>query len=183
MNSPSSRRAFTLQKKLEVLRVMRECDNNATECERQTGIDRRVIGRWLKMEDQLKGSAGKRNKKRLRLKSGCWYPELERELYNWIFDVRYVRKRPIQVSDIQIQAGKIIARAENTSAFAGFKVSKNWVRKFMARNGLCYRTATHKAQENNKSQEDRVNDVVVYLSNLNRLVEEFEVCCLIKELI
>lgn len=44
----------------------------------------------------------------------------------------------------------------------------------MDRNHLCFRVQTHKSQENNKSREDKIKDIVDYLCQVNIAIQEFE---------
>ena len=66
MNSkPLKRKSYTILKKLDVIALFYKLNQNATECERQTGISRRSLGKWLKQESELKSISGQRDKRRI----------------------------------------------------------------------------------------------------------------------
>lgn len=69
----------------------------------------------------------------------------------------------------------LISESEDPSIYEGFKISHAWVRKFMERNGLCFRTAALKGREKKMSQVEKVHEVVTYLTQLNERIQEFEV--------
>lgn len=57
-----------------------------------------------------------------------------------------------------------------TLELQGFMASNRFVQKFCRRNNLCYRKATHKAQEKNQSGSDACRVVLKFLVELDRLL-------------
>lgn len=55
-----------------------------------------------------------------------------------------------------------------------FRSSKNFVARFMQRNNLSYRKTTHRAQQNNKTNETKCIEVLNYLNRLNLVACQFE---------
>ncbi|CAF1077136.1 unnamed protein product [Brachionus calyciflorus] len=68
----------------EVIKMAKE-SKNINKCSRETGIDRRLISRWLKKEDSIKNTRNKRS--RLYANTGqdkSFYSSMEKTLYDWI---------------------------------------------------------------------------------------------------
>lgn len=57
----------------------------------------------------------------------------------------------------------------------GFRALNRFVQKYIRRNELCYRKATHKAQEKNKSGSESCREVIKFLVDFDKLLstEEF----------
>jgi hypothetical protein len=55
-----------------------------------------------------------------------------------------------------------------------FRSSKNFVARFMQRNNRSYRKTTHRAQQNNKTNETKCIEVLNYLNRLNLVACQFE---------
>lgn len=71
--------------------------------------------------------------------------QFEKQLLEWILEVRINKKRPLNIKDLRDHAKEIISDDSEKNKYDNFVVSNSWVRKFMKRNSLCFRTVTHKS--------------------------------------
>lgn len=84
----TSRKRYSISKKLEVLRLVRN-NKNLDKTARETGINRRVIQRWQKEKQTLLAlattSAGGKKKRINKDKAAMGkFPELEKEVVKFI---------------------------------------------------------------------------------------------------
>ena len=56
-----------------------------------------------------------------------------------------------------------------------FRASHSWIRGFLSRHGLSYRTPTHVAQQNNKTPELKCSTALNFLNKVNlcRMLSEY----------
>lgn len=165
---------FTFKRKLEVLDLFHNLNDNASETERQTGIDRRTIGRWAGQEDKIRVHGGKAKRIKLPRETTARYPQLEQQFIEWIMEIRINKKRPLNIKDLRDHAKAIVSADPEPNKYDNFVVSNSWVRNFMRRNSLCFRMVTHKAQENNKSRKEQTREVVDFLFRVNQEISNFE---------
>ena len=97
------------------------------------------------------------------------YPELEDKLYTWLLKRRISQKVSISYEDIKNMAKSIVKNSEDPHFYEDFKFSNGWLQNFLERHHLSSRAATHRAQENTKTNQSKANIIIEYLSNLNRV--------------
>ena len=97
---PKTLKQYSIQRKLEVIKLYHQVGNNACEASRRINIDRRLIAKWVAKEEKLTNYAGQvKVGKRKRIPKECTakYPELERKLKDWVFEVFIDKMLPLNV--------------------------------------------------------------------------------------
>ena len=80
VENSNKRQKYTIEFKCNVLKIWDSC-HNATSCERKTGLDRKIIGEWVKQREILENADKKRESHRIIQERPCHWPELEQKLY------------------------------------------------------------------------------------------------------
>ncbi len=65
---------------------------------------------------------------------------------------------------------KTLPASELDENFETLRILKCWMSKFLDRHHLSLRVATHRAQENKKSKEQKAKTLIDYLGSLNKLI-------------
>jgi len=132
------RSSYNASFKLKVINQAESIGNRAAA--REYGVPEKNVRSWrMKKESILEMPRAKRTCRHGLAK----YPELEKELLEWITDQRsngYI----ISLVQIQLQALKLNKKL-NTDQ--DFKASIHWVQRFMKRHGLCIRQKTKISQK------------------------------------
>lgn len=130
----SSRISYTACFKPTVVTYALEKGNRAAACQFQ--VDEKNVRRWRSQQETLKGL---RRDQRLARYCPAKFPELEKELKEWIDNKR---KAGIGISTTLIRLkAKLMAKARNI-AESEFKASVHWCHHFMDRNDLSIRRRT-----------------------------------------
>ena len=140
--TPIRRTSILLSEKKKLIELYHSLDDNACECDRQTGYDWRCVSRWLINCDQIRLVANS-GSKRVFIKKG-YFPELEKNLLDWINSIRQ-KKRAISGEAIRNECVNLIENSSRPMLCKDFKISKGWFWLFLERNHLSYRQSTHKA--------------------------------------
>jgi hypothetical protein len=140
--------SYSLGTKHEAIRLANEF--GTSEASRKIGIHAKLISAWVKDQQHILSQGSIRG--RCRLDGGgrkTPYAPLENRLFNWVKDQRAKR---FNVSYTSLR-NKALAVKDEVVNCTNFRASHTWLRGFLSRNGLSYRTPTHVAQQNNKSPE------------------------------
>jgi hypothetical protein len=144
---------------------------NSHETARQYKIDPSLVQRWLQSKDKINSSRGI-NLRKIRKKGGH-FEEIEEELYNWIVNKRVIEKRSISYYDMRERTKYLIKRCADQSLYEKFKISNCWLNNFMERYHLSVRAPTHKAQENSKRHQEKVQIISNYLIELTKITNQY----------
>lgn len=139
-------------------------------------IDRFKIARWAKKDEEFSTFSGQRTARNLYYKRNPLYPKLENKLYHWIINRRIDSKRSVRPRVVRRQAKifiKTLPASELDDGLEKLRFSKCCMNKFLDRHHLSLRVATHRAQENNKSKEEKARALIDYLSPLNKLIQDY----------
>ena len=126
--------------KLEAVAAAKASKNKAALAVKM-GVDRQVLSRWCKAEEDLKAEKDKRKK---RLSGGGMKPahvDVELQLFQWIVAQR-AERLPVSESAI-IQMGRQLAATQGEH-LAG---SRGWLYNFMQRYSLSLRRSTSVCQK------------------------------------
>ena len=144
----SSRISYTARFKLTVVTCALEKGNR--EAARQFQIDEKNVRRWRSEQEKLKGL---RRDQRAAHYCSAKFPELEKELKEWIDEKR---KAGIGISTTVIRLkAKSMAKARNV-AESEFKASVHWCHRFMDRHDLSIRRRTTISQKLPENFEDKL---------------------------
>jgi hypothetical protein len=103
------------------------------------------------------------------------YPQLEDKFYTWLLiNKRTVNKISVRWEDVRIQKKGIIKASDDADIYKDFNISDIWISRFMERHNLLSRAATHRAQENLKSQAYKASQVAQYFNSLNTINRNYE---------
>lgn len=97
---PKTLKQYSIQRKLEVIKLYHQVGKNACEASRRSDVDRRLIAKWIAKEEKLKNyAANVKDGLRKRIPKECTakYPELERKLKDWVFEVFINKMHPLNV--------------------------------------------------------------------------------------
>lgn len=111
-----ARRSFKVQFKLSVAQYA--CEHSSRKAAKKFKIDRRVVDRWVKNKIQLAKVALKKQRSYVRLRRRCFFPDLEKELFDYIKDVR--NKGTCVTGPMILNKAAQIARDKNINNFEGF---------------------------------------------------------------
>ncbi|KAG8223627.1 hypothetical protein J437_LFUL003495 [Ladona fulva] len=131
-----TRKSYTAQFKLEVIQFAKESGNRAAG--RKFNVNEASVREWRKNEEIFKKLH--RGKRAMRYRK-CFWPTLEKELYDWVMLERS-RGMRLSTTRILLQA-KQIAREKKID----FKAYPSWGFRFMRRNNLSVRASTSKGQK------------------------------------
>ncbi|CAB4445921.1 unnamed protein product [Rhizophagus irregularis] len=134
--------SYSIEQKKIVVAYATQHGRNAAG--RHFEIDKTMVGRWIKASETWTSEI---NDKNMRVGSGrkAFYPEAEKELYNWVLDQR---KKGLAVTfiTIRISMNEILDRADMVALYGDltteFKATTGWLNAFMKRHNLtrCRRT-------------------------------------------
>ena len=149
MNSKDSFRiSYTARFKLTVVTCALEKGNR--EAAGQFQIDEKNVRRWRSQQEKLKGL---RRDQRAARYCSAKFPELEKELKEWIDEKR---KAGIGISTTVIRLkAKSMAKARNV-AESEFKALVHWCHRFMDRHDLSIRRRTTISQKLPENFEDKL---------------------------
>ena len=187
-SSTTGRNSFTLHYKLNVLQALKENNNNVSRTAKEFNVSRKNIQRWRKAEEEMavlkkRKDFNTRKQRRLKYKSTGRYPQLERELLNW---VRFERKGENSVTSSRLRdKASAIAKVRGIDLDT-FKASQGWAVRFMNRSGLVqWRTtsigqmvpedAQTRAQEFLMKTKDLISgDIANALANMDEVPMYFD---------
>jgi hypothetical protein len=98
------------------------------------------------------------------------YAVLEQQLLDWVIEQR-ARKFMVTYNSLRAKALAIKVQLGNCEEF---RASPSWLRGFLARNHLSYRTPTHVAQQNTKTPELKCKIILNFLNKLNMLSTRYD---------
>lgn len=127
------RKKFTCDFKLKVINYAKEVGSNR-EAARHFEIDEKNVRNWVKAKNVLQCMP--KNKKARRHRNPHW-PELEKELLNYVIETRQ-QKRRVTTVDIKLKARQL-AKEKNEENFKG---GDGWCHNFMRRAKLAVRAVT-----------------------------------------
>ena len=144
----SSRILYTARFKLTVVTYALEKGNR--EAARQFQVDEKNVRRWRSQQEKLKGL---RRDQRAARYCSAKFPEIEKELNEWIDEKR---KAGIGISTTVISLkAKSMAKARNV-AESEFKASVHWCHCFVDRHDLSIRRRTTISQKLPENFEDKL---------------------------
>ena len=149
------RRSFTAEQKLKVIEYSKRY--GARQAAIEYSLTERLVRAWKRKEGTLKNYG-----KRRRSGGGprAKWPELEKELKNWVVTRREERRR-VNTVDIRDQA---MVMAKQMS-IQGLLFSSGWIFKFMKRNNLVVRQQTSVGQQLLEGYEDKTNKFRNFVRN------------------
>ena len=151
----SSRISYTARFKLTVVTYALEKGNR--EAARQFQVDEKNVRRWRSQQEKLKGL---RRDQRVARYCPAKFPELEKELKEWIDEKR---KAGIGISTTVIRLkAKSMAKARNI-AESEFKASVHWCHRFMDRHDLSIRRRTTISQKLPENFEDKLEKFQAFI--------------------
>jgi hypothetical protein len=138
-------------------------------------LDKTMVGRWIKASENWSDKTNNRN---MRVGSGrkAFYPEAEKELYDWIMEQR---RRGLAVTFMTIKASmfEILGRAEMIALYGDlrikFKATTGWLNAFMKRYNLSRRRRTKISQKLPGQLEEKLEDFRRFVIRL-RIRKSFE---------
>ena len=105
-------------------------------------VDRRIIGKWAKVENKIKDATYKRSTYKVFENVHGWWPELENKLFDWL---KQKRNEGACVSGkcLQSQAKSFYADIyRNVVNVKPFEASNGWFFNFLKRKKLVFRRLT-----------------------------------------
>ena len=151
----SSRISYTARFKLNVVTYALEKGNR--EAARQFQVDEKNVRRWRSQQEKLKGL---RRDQRAARYCPAKFPELEKELKEWIDEKR---KAGIGISTTVIRLkAKSMAKVRNV-AESDFKASVHWCHRFMDRHDLSIRRRTTISQKLPENFEDKLQKFQAFI--------------------
>lgn len=144
----SKRKSYEVGFKLKVVDYAEEYGNRSAE--REYGVSEKVVRGWRKQKDQLNQLPKSKRAARFSVSP---YLSLEKELHDWVIDLRsngcIVTRLSIRTKALQLAPKYHLAQ---------FKSSAGWCTRFLNRNGLALRQKTHIAQKLPKDVEEKVHN-------------------------
>ena len=151
------------------MKKLEENDGNISQTNRDVGVDRKIIRRWLSQRDLIENSIRNRAvyiSVRGNIRGGkAKYPELEDAIMHLIEDER---KSGRSVN------GKMVKRKALTlfpkllpMPGASFKVSKGWLRLMLLRNNLSFRRVTCDGQKVPPDAPERCDRFLSTMQNIS----------------
>ena len=148
-----SRKSYSLEKKLQVLKRYHELEKNCSATSREFSISRRVIERWVKQEDSIRhenrrakkhGNTGRKRRRIPRAENACHFPDMEDLLASWIREKRE-SSLAVHVKAIRTEAKKIFRDLYGEDQ-RPFSASTGWLSRFLRRHKLVSRRVTSVGQ-------------------------------------
>lgn len=130
----------------------RESNRDAS---RMFGIDEKNVRNWRKMKHVLQNMNSRQMARR---KGQCKWPDLERQLKDWVTQQR-LRKERVTTVHIKLKA-KLLAGEQGIVDFTG---SSGWLQKFLKRSGLSMRVRTTAVQPLPNDWEEKVAGFLAYV--------------------
>ena len=155
LSHTKKRSAYDVSFKLEVVGYAEIHGNRAAS--REFTVPETNVRDWKKKKVVLKGM--KKTKKARRGKQAL-YPDMEKELYDWITGQRssgYI----VTSLHVRLQAQKMCRDST-------FKASDGWAQKFLRRHGLALRQKTKIAQKLPKDLEEKIGLFHTFVINLRK---------------
>ncbi|CAB4412953.1 unnamed protein product [Rhizophagus irregularis] len=152
------RASYSIEQKKIVVAYATQHGRNAAG--RHFEIDKTMVGRWIKASETWTSEI---NDKNMRVGSGrkAFYPEAEKELYNWVLDQR---KKGLAVTfiTIRISMNEILDRADMVALYGDltteFKATTGWLNAFMKRHNLTRRRRTKISQKLPEQLEEKLEE-------------------------
>ena len=125
---------FNLEFKLKVIVQHTVFKKSFTECESMFKVDRRIISKWVKMENAIKETTHKRTTFRVKKKEKGFgrFPQMEIALNTWFLEQR-VSGACINGTNLKDRAKAIHLELNNTSNLVEFRASDGWLSNFLFR--------------------------------------------------
>ncbi|GBB99938.1 hypothetical protein RclHR1_03690011 [Rhizophagus clarus] len=136
-----------------------------------------MVGRWVKASENWTDETNNKSK---RVGSGrkAFYPEVEKELYNWVLEQK---KRGLAMTfiNIRISMFEILDRPEMIVLYGDlrteFNATTGWLNAFMKRHNLSRWRCTKISQKLPEQLEQKLEDFCRYIIRL-RIRKSFEMC-------
>lgn len=125
-----SRHSYTARKKLEVVECA-EREGNCAASRKYPGLSETSIRNWRKLKSRLLTLNGSVRAERGRISA---VPVVEKALLDWLEEVR-LNGTTVDFVDLMLKARRIITDLSLPDC-RNFKASRNWVYRFIKRNGL-----------------------------------------------
>ena len=150
--------SYTIDQKKTVVTYAIQRGRN--EAARHFELDKTMVGRWVKASENWTDET---NNKSMRVSSGrkAFYPEAEKELYDWISEQR---KKGLAVTFMTIKTSmfEILNRSEMIVLYGdlrtNFKATTGWLNAFMKRYNLSRRRRTKISQKLPEQLEEKLED-------------------------
>lgn len=147
------RKSYEAGFKLKVVDYAEEYGNRSAE--RHFGVSEKVVRGWRKQRNQLEKMP---KSKRAARYSSSPYQELEKELCDWVVDLR---NNGLIVTRLAMRA-KALQLAPKFN-FPHFKSSAGWCSRFMNRCGLTLRQKTHIAKKLPKDIDEKIHNFAKFI--------------------
>lgn len=141
-----TRRSFTREEKLKIVRYYRENDSNLYRTCKQFNLNSRTLKRWVVAEKAIKES--KKGRKCVKFRRTAKHPQMEEKLYD---HYKELRKKGLKVKRwwFILKAKEILKELEPE---ATFQFSDDWFTGFKRRHRISFRRSTNTSQ---KPPEDK----------------------------
>ena len=152
--------AYTSSFKLRVVTYAKV--NNNSQAAKQFAVSRTSVIEWRRNEEKLRQlGAGMK-----RVRGGgrkVRYPDIEQELNRWM---KRRRDAGARVTGTALKTECL--RCHRANSDQGFRASCGWLRRFMRRNNIAFRRATHVAQKKQVELDDRMQGFLRYVIHIRQ---------------
>ena len=139
VNKPQTRKSYTREYKLEVVRFYHE--HNLYQTSKRFSLNTKTIGRWVADKEKIKKS--KKASKRVKYTRRCQFPEVEEELYR---EYKKLRKQGFKVKGFWFK-GRAKQILHRMNPDASFLFSDSWFDGFKSRHRISLRRPTNVCQK------------------------------------
>ena len=140
--------------------------NNNTQAAKYFHVDRKRVIEWRKTEQELKGIKKKSRKRLSGAGRKAFYPDIECQIFRWL---ERRREMGVRVTGKALKKEALRLHRSQDHGDHQFKASCGWLRRFMKRQNLSFRRATHVAQKNNGILDDRNQNFLRFVTRIRRI--------------
>lgn len=162
----ANRKSYPISFKRDALHKLSENNGNVRQIARDCGVSFKMIRDWRCKSSTILSGEFKSKNRRIGNGSQPKWPEIERNLVEWIHEEREKKNRVSYNRAIDM-AHKL---ASDSNILDG-KFGYAWLQKVLRRNKLTVRKATHYGQENRRTSFEQFEISLNHLQDLNLLCQ------------